>query len=106
MPGVQYNYWLCTLNNHVGYAATLLTSVFIADRECVRGLAGQAEKGANGTPHLQFVVRFKDKKAGRFVTRALPGVHCIAPNGTFKQNVDYCTKKDTREKGPWLLGYI
>ncbi len=76
----------------------------IQSRDYVRGVAGQAEIGANGTPHLQFVVRFYEKKALRFLTANFPGCHCIYPKGTFKQNLQYCTKEDTREAGPWILG--
>lgn len=90
-----------TLNNPEGYAADYLEAWSKVDG--VVFVTGQLEKGANGTPHIQYFVQTKDKKRIGFFKS-----HCRRSHFEFvKKNNgadEYCNKEDTRLEGPWSFG--
>lgn len=60
----------------------------------------QLEQGKEGTVHLQGVGTFKNPRSFNKVKKSFPRAHievckCIA------KAIDYCSKSDTRLKGPW-----
>lgn len=65
---------------------------------------GQLEKGAEGTPHIQFFLNFK--KPGMTIA----GLKKFCGKAHFEQvrvnnGADaYCMKEDTRMDGPWEYG--
>lgn len=64
----------------------------------------QLEKGAEGTPHLQAYVSFKNPVSFNTVKKLYPTAHIEAAKGSPKQCIAYCSKKDTRQDGPWERG--
>lgn len=77
------------------------------DKDLVKFMCGQLERGSDtGGLHLQAYLEFK--KQVRFSTiKEMIGndaVHIEPRKGTAKQARDYCTKEDTRVKGPWSCG--
>lgn len=63
----------------------------------------QLEIGKKGTPHFQLCVRFQNAKSFSAV-RKLLGKNHIEPVKSWNSSICYCTKEDTRSKGPWLWG--
>lgn len=64
----------------------------------------QRERGEQGTPHLQGYLEFKNKKSMRQVKEVVglrAHVQWCRPEDTRKNQVAYCSKEETREKGPW-----
>jgi len=71
----------------------------------VRLLVWQAERGAQGVPHLQGYIAFHNARSLAGAKRFLgPRAHVEPARGTEDQCVAYCTKAETREDGPWTLG--
>lgn len=72
-------------------------------RQRVIGLVYQHETGAAGTPHIQGCIRLSDNitfRAARLLIQAVaPGAHVEIANGSWADNVAYCTKVDTRTPG-------
>lgn len=61
----------------------------------------QLEKGADEeTPHMQGYVRFPSQRKFSAVKKIWPRGHIEKAKGSVRQNVAYCTKKDTRVDGP------
>lgn len=63
----------------------------------------QAEKGENGTPHLQGCIRFPNQKVFSEVSKLLPRAH-IEKCKSWKDSVVYCQKPEGRIDGPWCKG--
>lgn len=102
MPVAQGLNYICTFNNFNGVARELLKQY--SELAGVRGVCGQSELSASGTPHLQFVVRFTRAKSCAAVRTLLPRVHVEIVRGGIKKAQEYCTKADTRRDGPWFFG--
>ena len=58
---------------------------------CVYNVFGY-ERGAEGTPHLQGYIHFKNQKTLSAVKKLLPRAHLEPRKGTIDQAVDYCKK--------------
>lgn len=64
----------------------------------------QLEQGVEERSHLQGFVQFNGPKALAFVKRAIGNeAHCEVAHDV-KASIDYCSKEDTRVKGPWSRG--
>ena len=68
-----------------------------------RYVTGQLEKGAEGTPHIQYFLNFEKPKALTALKK-----HCkISHFEVIKVDngaAAYCNKEDTRLEGPWEFG--
>jgi len=66
-------------------------------------VTGQLEKGAEGTPHIQYFVQTRKSQRISFFKK-----HCSVSHFEFviKNNGadEYCNKDDTRLDGPWSFG--
>lgn len=82
--------WCFTLNNYTADEIDEIKN--IANTE----YAFQEEKGANGTPHLQGVLFFKNARTLASVKKMIPRAHLEIMKGTKNQAVAYATKDDTR----------
>lgn len=60
--------------------------------QCDYCIAG-AEIGANGTPHLQGFVYFKNPRSFKSVSKQLPRAYIAIAKGNAKQNYEYCSKQ-------------
>lgn len=88
--------WLYTLNN----PKVELREIW--DENKMDYMVGQLEQGEEGTPHLQFFIKWKTHK--RFKEAAIPGAHWEAAKKA-EAAIAYCQKDDkTRRAGPWEFG--
>lgn len=94
--------WLFTLNNPTETPDELLK--VIADVEDVRYVIFQEEKGAEGTRHYQGYVEFRTRKRLAGVRKVIGRAHWEPRRGSQKQAVDYCSKEETRQSGPYEHG--
>ena len=97
-------YWCLTLNNYTKEDIIIL-------RECnsVSKLVFQEEIGDEcGTPHLQGFVEFTSRvrPLNKIIFNVPP--HWEKKKGTIAQNVEYCSKEDTRKPGtiPFSRGFV
>lgn len=68
-------------------------------------VVGQIERGSH--THLQFYVQMGERRSLAWMKREIDqGVHWAVAKGTAKQNRVYCTKEDTRVRGPWEFGEL
>jgi len=95
--GVKKRGWAFTINNpdlsadSIGRKLAPKVSYYIF----------QLEKGENGTPHYQGFLYLKKRNRFTYVRKYLPdGTHIEATKGSPAQNISYCSKDDTRVKGP------
>lgn len=68
-------------------------------------VCGQLEKGAEGTPHIQFFLNFhkSNKKSLKAMKKLDDKVHWEPVK--INNGADaYCMKEDTRVEGPWSFG--
>jgi len=93
----QSQYWMCTINNPT-------SDDIPACWEGVTYAVWQAEKGAEGTEHLQVYVIFDKKKRMTALKKINARAHWDPRYGTHQQAKEYCTKEDTRMRGPWEVG--
>ena len=57
----------------------------------------QQETGESGTPHLQGFMQFSVKKRMQTIKNSLSNtIHFEPSRGTIEQNLEYCSKEDTR----------
>lgn len=75
--------------------------------EKIKGIAGQDEIGANGTPHRHMVI-VTAAPVGRNGLMDLLGTRAIwcEPVRNVAAALDYVTKEETRIAGPWRLGTL
>lgn len=66
-------------------------------------VCGQLERGAEGTPHLQFFVHFRQVARMTKITGYDSKIHCEAVKVNNGADT-YCMKADTRVEGPWEYG--
>lgn len=87
--------WCFTINNPSDEEKKLCNEII-----CTYIVLGN-EVGANGTPHIQGYIEFKDAKSLKAVKKLLGGkAHLEARKGTPLQASDYCKKdKDFTERG-------
>lgn len=64
----------------------------------------QFEIGENGTPHLQMYVNFSQSKRFKQIKQYFPTAHFEDARGTSQECKDYCSKDDTRVRGPYEEG--
>lgn len=69
-----------------------------------RYVSWQAERGEQGTRHLQIYIELDRSVRGSHLQRFWPGCHYEARRGTREQARDYTRKADSREDGPWERG--
>lgn len=71
----------------------------------VRYVVGQIERGSH--LHLQMYVQLPKKKTLNWLSREIfQHMHWAVARGNAKQNRTYCTKPETRVRGPWEKGEI
>jgi len=94
--------WICTLNNP---DPTFLSEYLEKWHTIGKALfvTGQLERGAEGTPHLQYFLHFGQKCRISALKK-----HCTKSHFTLvrKDNgaPEYCNKEETRIEGPWTFG--
>lgn len=76
-----------TLNNYTVEELSDLQKIFGTDLY----IFGK-EVGANGTPHIQGYLEFKNPRAFSALKKLMPRAHIEKANGTRKQNYIYCSK--------------
>lgn len=94
--------WLLVLNNPIDHNIThidQLTDLW-AHLKCA-GWVIQLEQGAEGTPHYQGVVRFENQIQFSTIRALLPAIHWEVCR-SWKAQIHYCCKADTRINGPWI----
>lgn len=98
--GTAFTKWCFTFNNpdvdHIKLEEIFAEKVY-------EKLVFQLEVGAEGTPHYQGAIQFKKPLRLTALTK-IAGIHWANMKGTWKQNLTYCTKPDTRKEGPWFFG--
>lgn len=101
MSSAKSRMWLGTYNN---IEPTMCDSYL--EKWLSAGCAyvtGQLEKGAEGTPHLQFYLHFKDQVRLSALKKHDPKSH-FEPVKINNGADDYCNKEETRIDGPWTHG--
>lgn len=93
--------FLMTLNNPIVEAETYIKRI----HESLKAVytCGQLEKGAEGTPHIQFFMNFKEPIRCSKIKKHDNSLHIEVVkvnNGAH----DYCMKEDTRLEGPYEYG--
>lgn len=89
--------WFFTLNNPRD-----------TDKELIMNIDGlveygfQLECGANGTPHFQGFIRFKNARHFKKICETFEGRAHIEKVSNLGAARNYCKKKDTRIDGPWM----
>jgi len=92
--------WCFTWNNYPPNAVETLVTTFEGFTGC-HAWCFQHEDGELETPHIQGCVQFTRKV--RWTQLELPdAIHWEACRGSWQQNVNYCSKRETRDldKGP------
>lgn len=97
--GAKQRHWIATWNNPQG----TLEKVF--DLLQPRGLVGQEEKGANGTPHFQFYCYFTHGKSLLKLKEFNKNIHW-EPCADWAASIKYCQKEESRINGPWTYGTL
>lgn len=61
---------------------------------------------STGRRHVQGYVQLVTRKRYAGVQKDFgdPDMHLETPRGSLQQNIDYCTKEETRTAGPWIHG--
>jgi len=96
----QARNWCFTLNNPLDEEVeTLLTQGALCHYA-----VWQPERGANGTPHLQGYLAYKNRVRLATLHRLLPRAHFTIARGSPDQNRTYCTKPETSCGNPTELG--
>lgn len=63
----------------------------------------QLELGESGTPHIQGCLYFKNQRQFSAIKSTLTTCH-IEKTIALQKAFDYCSKEDTRVRGPWEIG--
>lgn len=99
MSNAKSRRWCFTINNPES------DDLFVALPAGVRYVIWQRERGAEGTEHLQGYVVFSNARALVGVKKLLgERAHCEISRGSDEQCVAYCSKEDTRVRGPFSFG--
>lgn len=64
----------------------------------------QYERGEEGTPHFQGIIKFKNAHSFSSVKKMFPKWHTEKPRKE-KNCVNYCQKSETQIEGPWAKGF-
>jgi len=105
----RYRDWCCTLNNYTDIDLKDFYDGEILNRKSQKTTIGETlkymvvakEVGANGTPHLQMYLSFKNPKGLPAMIKIMgPRAHCCCRRGTHEQASDYCKKGD-QPKDEW-----
>jgi len=91
---VRARRWCYTLNNYTDEEMSQCLNEFKKQKFFVQGV----EVGAEGTPHLQGYVEFKDQKDLSALKKINPRIHWEVAKGSKKDNIKYCTKDEVFEK--------
>lgn len=94
----QSRNWIFTINN----PGDLKPEVAFAPG--YKYLIYQLEQGEEGTPHYQGYVAFKSNKRLAALKKLSKEAHWEPRRGSHSQARDYCSKEETRVKGPWTFG--
>lgn len=71
----------------------------------IRFAVWQKEKGSNGTEHYQGYIEFNKAMTMPGIKKYLEEkAHIEKALGTKEQNIEYCSKSETRIDGPWSIG--
>lgn len=71
----------------------------------VKFIAFQLEKGEAGTPHYQVYLELESSQYLSWLKENIDaGGHWEVRRGTSEEAALYCTKSDTRVRGPWIIG--
>lgn len=100
MPTPQGTWWCFTLNNPGEYRPAF-------DKHIAQYLCYQLEQGSKGTPHLQGVVQFLDRKTTFRKAKLAIGdkAHLEPMRAKDPQDaINYCKKEEGRLEGPWEYG--
>ncbi len=104
--GPQRKFWFATINNP---EEDSLLSRLTRDPVLPKGvsyLAFQLEKGEKGTPHYQVYIELNRSRCVKWLQRHIATGHWEVRKGKAYQVSIYCTKEETRVKGPWIIGTI
>lgn len=72
-----------------------------------RGAIGQVEQcPETKKEHLQLYVEFSKPVRPSAIQKIMHGAHCEYRRGTVQEAQDYCSKEDTRLRGPWSSGQM
>lgn len=106
--GKQGRRWCFTINNDETNGDQLLQTFSAPNLpNGVRYVVWQQERGELGTLHLQGFIEFTANWRMRRVVDLLGGhAHVEIARGSAQQNRDYCTKEQSRVKGPFEFGQI
>lgn len=83
--------WIFVLNNYGEDDISAIVPVLKAEGQYIF----QEETGKSGTPHLQGYIEFK-RKLRPLSLKLNPAIHWEKARGTRQQNIDYCSKSETR----------
>jgi len=92
---------LGTENNPEADTREWLEALFKASK--AKYVCGQLEKGAEGTPHIQYFINFSGQQRLSYLKKYCPRSHfevVKVNNGAHT----YCMKEDTRLEGPYEFG--
>jgi len=67
-------------------------------------LVYQVERGASGTVHLQGYMEFSRRQDMNRIIKSLKGIYLEPRMGSQAQAIAYCTKEETRVRGPYEYG--
>lgn len=102
---MRTQYVICTWNNPTKTLDEYFEELF--DTGKLTFIAGQLERGEQGTDHFQFYVECSSRlRLGQWKQLLGPAVHIEARKGSAQQAYTYCTKEETRQAGPVELGSI
>nr|WAE42353.1 MAG: replication associated protein [Cressdnaviricota sp.] len=96
MDKTQGRKWILTINNPI------IEWDEIVKTSCADYACGQLEKGESGTIHWQLAIWYKCTKRFAFIKKLFPEAHIELMNSD--KGFEYCTKEDTRIKGPFEHG--
>lgn len=96
--------WCFTINNPPSYIDNVLE--YVHEDTAASYTVAQMETGEKGTDHLQGYIHFSNKKSFAFVKSLFPEAHWERARGTPVQNKAYCTKSETRIRGPFEFGEV
>lgn len=114
MPCAQSRFWTFTLqaeeeSERVAWPLATEENLPLEnpDPEVVQGLFYQVERApTTGQLHLQGFIVLKKKGTFNAVKALFPGAHIERARGTQQQNIDYCSKSETKVCGPFTVGEL